>query len=213
MTRTPEKLLSLSFEIEGLLMLIERRDDRTPADIYDLLLAKADELANGVKVLASEKLKQTTGETETAQIPAVAQAPEINEQPIAEAVTEAEEARVENEQAQIAESVEYEDEADANIAEATVAPPKIMEMADEKPEAVHEPEKQAEELTLTINDKFRFSRALFAGSIEELKECVQTVSTLGNMDEVKDYLINDMCMNPDDEDVAAFIELIENHRK
>lgn len=207
MTRTPEKLLSLSFEIEGLLMLIERRDDRTPAGIYDLLLAKADELANGVKVLTAERLRQPAEETQTVPVKVAAPEPQAAEEETAIA-DEAIEARVENEEAQIAESVEYEEKADAFIPEPKVMPSPAMK-SDVKPEPV----KGSEELTLTINDKFRFSRALFAGSIEELKECVQTVSTLGSMDEVKDYLINDMCMNPEDEDVAAFIELIENHRK
>ena len=46
-----KSLLGLTFEIEGLLMLAQRRDDMTPAEIYDMLQDKCAALLDGISAI------------------------------------------------------------------------------------------------------------------------------------------------------------------
>ena len=52
-------LLSLAFEVEGLLMLAERRDDMTPAEVLDMLADKCAALLDGVASLRDTSQSQT----------------------------------------------------------------------------------------------------------------------------------------------------------
>lgn len=194
MNHTPDRLLALGFEIEGLLMLIERRDDRTPAEVYDMLMAKTDELARGVKELTSVRLvEKATVNVDTVKVPV------CNPEP---------ESTADNE---IAESVSYEEEADADITlpdepAAILEEPVINETKETKAPSY-------EVVRLTLNDKFRFRRSLFGGSDEDLQEALETIATLSDMEDIKDYICNDLGLDPEDEEVKDFLTVVENNRK
>lgn len=66
-------------------------------------------------------------------------------------------------------------------------------------------------LKLPFNDRFRFRHSLFNNDADEMLSAVETVLGMGNMTDVEDYLTNDLCLNPDDENFIDFVNLIRPH--
>lgn len=192
-------------------MLAERRGDRTPASVYDMLTTKSDELANGIRHIAPVESTQTELHAEQCAVPEIA----------AEAPA--------TDQAAIAASVITEETEDADPAPQATILPEPAPSQDEKERqcdtSAHEPiqapcpqaeaaptEKPAtssnEEIKLTLNDRFRFRRALFNGSDADMKEAIGILNGLSSLDEITDYLYNDLCLDPDNQDVIDFVELV-----
>ncbi|MDE6544741.1 MAG: hypothetical protein K2L63_01450 [Paramuribaculum sp.] len=217
-------LLGLTFEIEGLLMLTERRAEMTPAEVSQMLIDKCARLMDGVNSL-----------TAAAEAAVASAAPE---DPVAPAMVsqaecaEEDNAGVDNE---IAEAVVYEETADADI-EPQPEDEIIMEVVEEEepvpapvaeteptPVVEHEPivapiapapapVKQAKTITLTLNDRFRFRRTLFGGSDAMMNETVTALSAITNPDDITDFITNDLCWNMDDPEVADFLAIVEAAR-
>lgn len=61
---------------------------------------------------------------------------------------------------------------------------------------------------LTINDKFRFRKELFANSDVDLAEALQVVSQMNTLAEVEDYCYNDLCFDPEKDVVKDFIRIV-----
>lgn len=64
-----------------------------------------------------------------------------------------------------------------------------------------------------LNDKFRFRRELFGNSDAQYVECLDLLSAMTSIDEAKEYLYDDLSWDPDNEDVKAFVELLQNYYK
>lgn len=209
MNHTPEKLLALGFEIEGLLILAERRDDRTPAGVLNLLISKTDELARGVKEFTASRLNEiASAGNEPAEATATVAEAETVDREIADNVLREEEADA---CVPAQEPVSILDDAKSDVEEVETV---VTEQKQEP--LVAEPKPQpapAEPVKLTLNDKFRFRRSLFNGSDTEMQDALTTIATLSDMNEITDYLYNDLCLDAEDPEVIDFLEVIENNRK
>ena len=64
---------------------------------------------------------------------------------------------------------------------------------------------------LSINDRFRFKRELFAGSEVELNQALDLVNAMQSFDEAQEYFIDDLGWDQDNEDVAEFMGLVRRH--
>ncbi len=64
-----------------------------------------------------------------------------------------------------------------------------------------------------LNDKFRFRRELFGNSDAQYVECLDLLSAMTSIDEAKEYLYDDLSWDPDNDDVKAFVELLQNYYK
>lgn len=62
-----------------------------------------------------------------------------------------------------------------------------------------------------LNDKFRFRRELFGNSDAQYVECLDMLSAMKTLDEAKEYLFEDLCWDPDNDDAKAFIDLLANY--
>ncbi len=62
-----------------------------------------------------------------------------------------------------------------------------------------------------LNDKFRFRRELFGNSDAQYVECLDMLSAMKSLDEAKEYLLDDLNWDPDNDDAKAFIELLSNY--
>lgn len=60
----------------------------------------------------------------------------------------------------------------------------------------------------TLNDKFRFRRELFGNSDIDMNEALDVVDAMTSREEVEDYFYNDMCWDPNNEDVKDFIRIV-----
>lgn len=73
---------------------------------------------------------------------------------------------------------------------------------------IEEPKKRP---ALCLNDRFRFRRALFGGNDSELNAVLDHIAMLGDFDEAENYLYGVLGFEPDDEDVADFMEIIKSY--
>lgn len=74
-------------------------------------------------------------------------------------------------------------------------------------EIVAEPQ-APKSLKMALNDKFLFRRELFGGNDDAFNETLQIVSDMNNIDEIRDYLVNDLCFDSESPTVKRFIEVI-----
>lgn len=214
-------LLNLAYEIEGLLLLHLNRGEEAAPEIKELLVSKAGLLLEGLKSadeIENESLdlvpESVTAVAKIAadaeQVPAVAETePDAAENP-AEAVgpvadSETEPAKPENpadEAQEIAESAGSEEEEDAG---------------EEQPVTLTLDEKLARERAadiskaFTLNDKFRFCRELFRNSNDEFKETLEVIASMSDMDEAEEYFYNDLCWDPENEEVKEFMAIVAKH--
>ncbi len=63
----------------------------------------------------------------------------------------------------------------------------------------------------TLNDKFRFRRELFRNSQAEFEDTLETISAMSSFDEAEEYFYEDLCWDPANEDVKAFMEVVAKH--
>lgn len=62
-----------------------------------------------------------------------------------------------------------------------------------------------------LNDRFRFRRSIFGGSDAEFNTTMTHIASLDNYSEAEDFFLTDMGLDPADEDVADFLEIIRNY--
>lgn len=217
-----EELLEVAFEMEGLITLMLKREDMTPEKVKNMLRRKAarfNELLGAepvevpapkapVEIIAEETVAPepvTAAEEEEETLTSVYEKIDLPESP----ASETEEAAEEQE---IAEAAEMEEEEDAE----PEAEPQD-EFVVENPATKNDNDGGAGVLNdflckknpaFTLNDKFRFRRSLFDNSDEEFQGTLKIISEMKTMDEVEDYLYNDLCLEPENEDVKAFVEII-----
>lgn len=63
----------------------------------------------------------------------------------------------------------------------------------------------------TINDKFRFRRELFRNSQDEFDDTLYVIAQMTDFVEAEEYFYNDLCWNPENEDVKEFMEIVKKH--
>lgn len=214
--------MNLAYEIEGLLMLHINRGDEASPEMKELLVGKAQRLLDGLTADTENEDGQTDAPAEqavpayvepesvVAEEPAVVSAekteqetvpvPEIAPEP--ESESESVTAPVEPEQDAIAVSAQFEEKEDA---------------CGTAPQCLTLDEKLARERAadiskaFTLNDKFRFRRDLFRNSEEEFKETLDVIGSMADMDEAEDYFYNDLCWDPEKDEVKEFMAIVAKH--
>lgn len=232
-----DKLISLTYEIEGLLLLLRDRGQESMAPhIRNLLADKGKTLAQMLNVTNdSQKVAPApVQKEEKAPLPPVppavkpapvpvAKVEEVKEEPtVTESVAEVKKevitevpkyAEPEAKQEVKEENVPSQTELDEAQAEEDEADSAAAEeaIAQEK----HRPEIQASEEAgakmlklFTLNDRFRFRRELFGGSDTAMKAILAVIATMPTLDDAKRYLTEDQGMDPDSEEVSYFFEII-----
>lgn len=189
------RMLHLTLEAEGLLTLLGERADQTPSEVIDLLRTKIAELA----AMMPEKAKPAP-ESEPETVPAPVPAPESEPEPVPEPEPDTEPVPV-----VVDEQVLLEEEVVDDVGPDTE--PKAMTVADSATALSAADMHNA----LTLNDRFRFRRALFNNDNNELNEALDAINMMSNAEEARQYFMEDLCWNPEDEDVKEFMHLVEAH--
>lgn len=200
-------------------MLAERRDSSTPARVVELInqrinqlsemsgevffaapVTEAEQTAENEEMAAAAEFEEADAADESGDENEVVAEP----QPVVEAKPEVESPAPEPEPEPVPEPEP----------EPVVVPEPVEEIKPQPitPSATAEPIKPAQ-LKLTLNDKFRLKSAVFGGSEADMNEALQQIASLSDVDEVIEYIVNDLCLDPEDPDVAYFIELVETSRK
>lgn len=204
---TCDRLLNLSFEIEGLVMLLRERADCAPDEVLPLLrdkVAELNRLAGNATDADSERQSQPATEP-APQLEAEEETEEAESEAIAETPVPAE-----ADEAAVAASAEYEEISDADISlqPSLFDAPESVERIDarlarESARDIHR--------ALTINDRFRFKRELFGNSDAQLNDALDVIAAMNSYDEAEDYFYNDLVWDKDSEDVKDFMNVVANH--
>lgn len=72
-------------------------------------------------------------------------------------------------------------------------------------------EKHKGRLVFSINDRFRFKKALFDNSDAGFNNSLALVASMDSFEEAEDYFINDLEMNPDSDIVKDFLDIIRKY--
>ena len=189
------RMLHLTLEAEGLLTLLGERADQTPPEVIDLLRDKITELAS----LMPERPKPES-EPESVQ-------PATVEESVFEEDVVAEDAPACDTQFVPEGESGFESEFGSEPETESILSAKGLTVADNATALAAADMRNA----LTLNDRFRFRRALFNNSNDELNEALEAINLMSNAEEARQYFMEDLCWNPDDEDVKEFMRLVEAH--
>lgn len=198
MSRNYNDLLRLTYEIEGLLLLQSQRADGDTVPAVDNMIAEKTALLAKAFPLCPETLAT---EEEPAECPAADSTD--SEATAASALAEEE-------------MMATEPVAATPAVEATAAPESpVVNESIETPQSLEEKlaRERARDIfrAFTLNDKFRFRRELFRNSQDEFDETLNVISQMSSITEAEEYIYDDLCWDPDNEDVKAFMDVVAKH--
>lgn len=180
-------MLNLSYELEGLITLLINRGDAASPQIEKLVAEKAAALS---AMAAGAPVAETT---------AAPSCPPAY-------VTEEQKADLQ----ETAEAATKEQLDDAEPA----TPVRPVAETDTRDEKISLDEKIAREsvcdirTAFSINDKFRFRRELFGNSAADYDDALEVIAAMSSLDEAEDYFYNDLCWEPNNDNVKDFMEIV-----
>lgn len=226
------QILTLALEIEGLALLIQRRGDLVNPEVNCILHDKASSLLELTKVIAGQQAHDDTvvsADSESSVVsaePAISTAQCVDEKSEKNPSTEpAEEETHDNAAEDEAPAADDDfvcrptaDRASADemaIADSAVEE-EVADSSDDivddhkatEPAPAPAPVQAAELPVFTLNDRFRFIRELFKGSNQDFNDTLRLVSSMSSADEVIEYLSDDLCLDPENPDVADFTAIV-----
>lgn len=187
-----EHLINMNVEIEGLLRVLERRDNASARSLLS------------EKVKAYNTLLQSYLESPSAANE------EAAENAAKSILADADAIEVKDQEAESEEVMPEEDAAEEAIAHETETAPKIIE---DDAEAENVPKASATvnvnlAKAFTLNDRFRFKRELFGGDDADFTDTLQLLSEMDSYAEAEDYLLKDMMWDKEDPAVADFLAIL-----
>ncbi len=232
------KLLSQTYEIEGLLLVVDKHGSDTPDMVFDMIRDKASQLHNMVQLL--EKPAAPAVQPIPEPIPEPTPEPEPDDSLPADDYDKEDTWQHDNgeEFKEILGGFNYEepvhtpihqDAAESATEEAPAAidddeeeqPPVFIKMKQDEDGEEQDEVRIDEQLqrnlsknlrkAFTLNDHFRFRRELFANSEAELNDTLNLIETMQSYDEAEEYFYNDMGWDAENEDVAEFMAIIKKH--
>lgn len=230
------QILTLALEIEGLALLIQRRGDLVNPEVNCILHDKASSLLELTKVIAGQQAHDDTvvsADSESSVVsaePAISTAQCVEEKYEKNPSTEPAEDKTHDNAAEYEVPAADDDfvcrpTADrASADEMAIADSAVEEeVADSGDDVVTDqkatepvpaaasaqtPAQVAELPVFTLNDRFRFIRELFKGSNQDFNDTLRLVSSMSSADEVIEYLSDDLCLDPENPDVADFTAIV-----
>jgi len=206
------RLAALAMEVEGLLLLLDAREGEDTSMILELLGEKAMMLQGGIMSLpfprerAEAEIEKKIAREEEREAEAEAKAE------VKKAVEEKSENSENSESSENSENSETSEPTESP--EAPILRPTVGE-AMETPETLDEriARERARDIkkAFTLNDKFRFRRELFHDSQEEFDETLDVISGMSSFAEAEEYFYNDLCWDPVNPEVKAFMEIVSKH--
>lgn len=225
MEKDYNKLLRLTLEIEGLLSLLEHGESGSPENAELLLTEKVSALAAAFKV----PVETSNNLLADNDAPVEADPFDADEEETAadafesagNALSEPTKEPAEEPSKVIKEKVSVEDEPERPNLD--VDEFDTLEFIDEDEEVTTTSRKMKldEKLAIdssrdirrafTLNDRFRFRRELFENSEARFVDALDVISAMNSYDEAEEYFYDDLCWNPESDDVKDFMQIVYNH--
>ncbi len=219
MTPNIEELITINYELEGLLYLALHRGDDTPTKVWDLIREKIESLKSGI--ITDNCNADAAEECST---PVVVDEI-ITEEVIPEKTTE--ETVIEDtvtEEVTDDESTDEPEEMPIVVKASSSNVATQDELSDETKRPVTEPtaelrldEKLARQNSVnlrkafSLNDRFRFKRELFGNSDERMNEALDRVEAMHSVEEAHNYFYDTLHLDKKSPDVIDFMEIVEHH--
>ncbi len=196
MTANLEELITLNYELEGLLYLALHRGEDTPPQVWAMIAEKIEALRTGIP---AERMEQSfPGIDETIQ------------EPIQEAKEDDDAAAVE-EKCNVAEEPEPAHAApgltDIEAKESVSTPASGLRLG----EILALRNSRDLRKAISLNDRFRFRRELFGNSDEAMDRALNEVEAMHTPEDARTYFIDRLGLDPKSPDVADFMAIIINH--
>lgn len=188
-----DKLIELSYELEGLLLLARNREEN-----MQQFVSYAKKKFNSIEETFAEL--ETIIQSHDNTVDDIVELGELNKSE------------------SIATSIEPVNSEDPAIDDFSINTPKttIVDCMEEELEDknVSAPvDTRNIKQCFTINDKFRFRRELFGNSDTDFADTLNLLSAMTSYAEVQDYLLNDLEWDINNDEVAEFLTIIETYFK
>lgn len=194
------KILSQVYELEGLLLVVDKHGQETPDLVYDKILSHADTIHEMVKLL------------EKAPKPEPEQPTYISMSEVSEPLNEIETAIPEPED-------------DAPIQHADDEPKEVFTFdmpAETEPIVADSPAMRVDEKlqrsiskdlrrAFSVNDRFRFRRELFGNNEADFVDAINMIEAMHSYDEATEYFLTDLGWDEDVPEVNEFMNIVRHH--
>ena len=214
MDNTISRVLAHVYDLEGLLLVMERRGDETPRLVLDRIREKARELNDEVQML------------HLPESPVVA-APEVPVRPVEAPAPPARSASsLPSDDYDADDTWQHDNGDDSSAAFALNYTEPVRRI--QEPEAEPEPElpvveamrveeklqrslRQDLRRAFSINDRYRFRRELFSNSDVEMNDALNLIESMQSMDEAEDYFYGEMGWDRENPEVDDFMTIVRHH--
>ena len=182
-------------ELEGLLLALNRHGDNLPLDTLEHLKRKARDIDDAVQ--------QITLGAPDAPVTVEIELPPQEEEP----APPVEEPVIDDPEPQEEPSAPQDAPAQDEAPAPQETPDDTLRLSDKLHRHISKDLRRA----LSLNDRFLFSRELFAGSQERLNEALDRIGRMNTLDEAEHYCYETLALDPNSDTVAAFMNLVKNH--
>lgn len=182
------KIKDLIYETEGLLELLQLRPDKLEA-LSPLIKGRLDEAASAFKEFDGDQ----SGPEEEAGDGKKYDVTSVEREPLGQAAS----------------GGRADDVAPAGTVHGTFSPESGRQSAPSGADV--DPGIKRPAPAFCLNDRFRFRRAIFGGSDAEFSSTMSHIATLSGYSDAEEYFYGDMGLDPDNEDVADFMEIIKTY--
>jgi len=200
MNTTFEKLLTNVYELEGLILVMQRRQGDVPQLILDRFSEKAQQVAEMAELLRTSN--QNDVDSHSCNEPEVQ--PEQDSEPEAQLEQDNEPAPPTNNEP-VAENTQPCSQPTETKQEEPLARPV-------EPERLETTERDMpRDITsaFSINDRFLFQRELFDGDKERYDDAISLMQRQPNIDKIKEFMTDILQWDTSDEVVKEFVRLVE----
>lgn len=224
------RMTQLTAEIEGLLYVIEKRDNSALREqlnekyaefrnLMDTFLAtEAPAVVNEAPALETDKEDEAETAEVTPEVDAATEAIEADEEETGTTVQQEEETleAIDNEEPEVPVVQIIEPETDNTVQQPKISTT-INDILSGRPGELRVDEmlsrREARNLrkAFTLNDKFRFRRELFGNDDELFGQTLDTLQQMSSYQQAVEYLEHNMGWDVKNEDVADFLSIIKNH--
>lgn len=224
------RMTQLTAEIEGLLYVIEKRDNSALREqlnekyaefrnLMDTFLAtESPAVVNDAPALETDKEDEAETAEVTPEVDAATEAIEADEEETGTTVQQEEETpeAIDNEEPEVPVVQIIEPETDNTVQQPKISTT-INDILSGRPGELRVDEmlsrREARNLrkAFTLNDKFRFRRELFGNNDELFGQTLDTLQQMSSYQQAVEYLEHNMGWDVKNEDVADFLSIIKNH--
>ncbi len=195
------KLLTQVYELEGLLLVIDKHGADTPSLVYDRVKDAGAKLAEMTQQLAQRQQEPQ---------PVMPEPVPADEHLPAQDYDAEDTWQHDNGEEPLRNYVFNYQEPSRNDqpAEATaISSPDSVRVDEKLQRTISKNFRHA----FSINDRFRFRRELFSNSDAEMNDALDMVESMHSLDEAEDYFYGDLGWDKDVEEVADFMEIVRRH--